>query len=223
MHAYSKAIQTCLAARAVWEPGELVMPGDYGVIRGGCFVRMGSVTDIGVRLSRDEVVKEEKYELSRKLASSETIKATTSVSWIGKALASVGWGGGEGVFLGAPSSELLTIPDLGRVVRDALSTERWGFSWRLVRQVRLFEHGVVVLADASSAEGRLNLESVVPTHEGSFHADTRERSGFTLIKKGITGAVYAHVVRLRPWLSHGAAPLDHELWYDDDLEDDEEQ
>ncbi len=32
MREYANAIQSCLAARAIWEPGVAVVPGDYGQI-----------------------------------------------------------------------------------------------------------------------------------------------------------------------------------------------
>jgi hypothetical protein len=121
--------------------------------------------------------------------------------------------------LGAPTSDLLTIADLGRVVRATLATKQWGFSWRLVRQVRTLTRGIVVLGGNSATTGKLAIETEIPAPEAKISAGTSHASGFNLVQRGVTGAVYAHAVRLRPFLAHGAAPMDHELWYEDDLDD----
>ncbi len=219
MNDYGKAIQTCLGARAVWEPGASVSPGDYGQILDGCFVRLGSLGELGVSLSPHEVVNEGRYQFSRGLSSQQGVSATTAVEWTGELLASINWAGGAGVFLGAPTSDLLTIADLGRVVRATLATKQWGFSWRLVRQVRTLTRGIVVLGGNSATTGKLALETEIPAPEAKISAGTSRASGFNLVQRGVTGAVYAHTVRLRPWLAHGSAPMDHELWYEDDLDD----
>lgn len=221
MRDYGKAIQTCLAARAVWEPGTGVAPGDYGQILTGCFVRMGSVADLGIKLGAHEVAHEGRYEFSRGLSSKQSVSATTAVEWTGELLASIHWAGGAGVFLGAPTSDLLTIADLGRVVRATLATKQWGFAWRLVRQVRTLTRGIVVLGGNSATKGKLAFETEIPAHEAKVSADVTRADGFNLVQRGLSGAVYAHTVRLRPWLAHGSAPLDHELWYEDDLDDEE--
>ena len=219
MREYANAIQTCLAARAIWEPGARVVPGDYGQIVNGCFTRLGSVSELGAQLRPCEVTDEGKHQFSRGLSAQEGVSATTRVEWTGELLASLDWAGGAGVFLGAPKSSLFTITDLGRVVRETLATKRWGFAWRLVRQVRTLTGGAIVLGGNSAAAGRLSFEQNIPTQEASVSAKTQRADGFLLAQRGVTGAVYAHTVRLRPWLAHGSAPLDHELWFDDDLDD----
>lgn len=219
MREYAKAIQACLAARAIWEPGVAVVPGDYGTIQDGCFVRLGSVSDFGAKLRPNEVTDEGKYQFSRGLASRQGVAATTAVEWTGEVLSSLDWAGGAGVFLGASKSSLLSIADLGRVVRETLASKQWAFTWRLVRQVRTLTAGVIALGGDSATAGKLNLTSAIPAHEANVSAHVQRVAGFLFVHRGVSGAVYAHTVRLRPWLAHGAAPLDHELWYDDDLDD----
>jgi len=201
MREYANAIQDCVAARAIWEPGVVVQPGDYGEIHAGCFVRLGSVSELGVRLRPAEVSDEGRFEFS------------------GDAVASVDWAGGAGVFLGGSNSKLLTIADLGRVVREAISSQQWGFNWRLVRQVRALSEGVIILGGTSATAGKLVLNSKIPAHDGKLSADGRRSDGFLLMRRGLSGSVYAHTVRLKPWLTRGSVPLDHEVWYDDDFDD----
>jgi hypothetical protein len=220
MRDYAKAIQTCLAARAIWAPGASVLPGDYGQIVNGCFVRLGCTSDLGARLRPPEVANEGKYLFSRGLHSRQDVSATTTVEWTGDAIASLTWAGGAGLFLGAAKSSILNITDLGRVVRETLTTGRWGFTWRLVRQVRNLSGGVIALGGNSAAAGRLHFSSETPVQEAGISAEVERSDGFVLVQRGVSGAVYVHAVRLRPWLAHGAAPLDHDLWYDDDLDDD---
>lgn len=218
-HDYGKAIQRYLAARAIWEPGVRVEPGDYGQIQDGCFLRLGSVKELGTKLAPHEVVNEGRYQFSVGLSSQQGASATTAVEWTGDLLASINWAGGAGVFLAAPTSDIHTIADLGRVVRATLATKSWKFAWRLVRQVRSVNRGIIVLGGNSTTEGKLTFETEVPAHEGSIMAEHRHAAGFSLVKRDLIGAVYAHTVRLLPWLQHGSAPLDHELWYEDDLND----
>jgi hypothetical protein len=219
MHEYAKAINACLAARAVWEPGDSVLPGDYGVIQHGCFVRLGSVADLGTNLVTHEIKNEGKYQFSRGLRSRQGMSATTAVEWTGEVLSSLDWAGGAGVFLGASKSSLLNIADLGRVVRETLTSKKWGFNWRLVRQVRTLTAGVIAVGGDAASAGKLSLTSIIPTHNANISADVERADGFLLLHRGVNGGVYVHTVRLRPWLSHGSAPLDHELWFDDDFDD----
>jgi hypothetical protein len=219
MREYANAVQDCLGARAIWEPGAAVYPGDYGQIVDGCFVRLGSTADLGARLRDPEIKHEGRFEFSRGISARVGVSATTAVEWTGEALSSLSWAGGAGVFLGGSDSHLLTIEDLGRVVREALSSKQWAFNWRLVRQVRTLTNGVVVLGGDATSAGKLALTSDIPLHSANVFTEGRHAQGFLLRRLGIAGAVYAHTVRLRPWLAHGAAPLDHELWYDDDFDD----
>lgn len=221
MHGYGKSIQTCLAARAVWEPGGNISPGDYGQILNGCFVRLGSVGELGVKLAPPELMSQNRYQFSSGLSSQQDVSATTAVEWTGELLASINWAGGAGLFLGAPTSALLTIADLGRIVRATLATKQWGFSWRLVRQVRTLTRGVVVLGGNSATKGKLDFQSEIPSLEARISAGTSHATGFSLVQRGVSGAVYVHTVRLRPFLTHGSAPLDHELWHEDDLNDED--
>jgi len=219
MREYANAIQDCVAARAIWEPGVVVQPGDYGEIHAGCFVRLGSVSELGVRLRPAEVSDEGRFEFSRGVDARLGVSATTAVEWTGDAVASVDWAGGAGVFLGGSNSKLLTIADLGRVVREAISSQQWGFNWRLVRQVRALSEGVIILGGTSATAGKLVLNSKIPAHDGKLSADGRRSDGFLLMRRGLSGSVYAHTVRLKPWLTRGSVPLDHEVWYDDDFDD----
>jgi hypothetical protein len=219
MREYANAIQACLAARAIWEPGLAVLPGDYGQIQNGCFVRLGSVTDLGAKLLPHETTDEGKYQFSRGLDTRQGVSATTAVEWTGEVLSSLDWAGGAGVFLGASKSSLLSIADLGRIVREVLASAQWGFNWRLVRQVRILTGGVVALAGSSSAAGKLTLSSSIPANEANISAQVKRTDGFHFVHRGVSGAVYAQTVRLRPWLAHGAAPLDHQLYYDDNFDD----
>lgn len=219
MREYATAIQDCLGARAVWEPGTEVQPGDYGTIQDGCFVRLGSVTELGAKLRKPEVADEGKFEFSRGVDSHLGVSASTSVEWTGDVVASVDWRGGAGVFISGADSKLITISDLGRVVREALTSQKWGFSWRLVRQVRTLTNGAVILGGTTATAGKVALDSKVPAHHAAVSGEGRRADGFLLLRNGVSGSVYAHTVRLKPWLSHGSAPLDHELWFDDDFDD----
>jgi hypothetical protein len=109
--------------------------------------------------------------------------------------------------------------DLGRVVRETLASKQWGFNWRLVRQVRTFTSGAIALGGNSATKGKVVLTSEIPAQKANISAQGNRADGFLLVQRGVSGAIYAQTVRLRPWLAHGAAPLDHELWYDDDLDD----
>ncbi len=219
MRDYAKAIQTTLAARAIWEPGQTVIPGDYGIVQDGCFLRLGSVSEIGAKLQNFEVISEGKYEFSQGLSSSQMVSAATKIDWNGEVLASLDWSGGSGIFLGAPKSSLLGINELGRVVREALHSKSWQFNWRLVRQVRTMSKGVIAFGGNLAVAGKLVFDSQVPLTQTKASAQSKRSDGFVHVQHNINGAVYAHTVRLRPWLAHGAAPLDHELWYDDDFDD----
>jgi len=219
MREYGDAILDCLTARGVWEPGESVVPGDYGQIEQGCFMKLGSVTQLGVKLEPHEETSEGKYEFSRGLDTQQSVSAKAKVEWTGEVISSIQWSGGAGLFLGASKSKLLTISNLGRVVRETLLAGGWGFNWRLVRQVRILNKGIVILGGNSSAAGKLLLSTESPGADAGVSAGVQRSDGFVYVQRDVNGAVYAHVVRLRPWLTHGAAPLDHELWYDDTFDD----
>jgi hypothetical protein len=92
-------------------------------------------------------------------------------------LISVDWAGGAGVFLGGSNSKLLTIADLGRVVREAINSQQWGFNWWLVRQVRTMSEGAIVLGGTSATAGKLVLNSKFPAHEAKLSAEGRRADG----------------------------------------------
>jgi len=181
-----EAAIAAVAARAIWEPGVSVQPGDYGKIQDGCFVRLGSISELGARLRHAEVSDEGRFEFSRGVDSQLSASATTAVEWTGDAVASVDWAGGAGVFLGGSKSKLLTLADLGRVVREALSSQKWGFNWRLVRQVRTMSDGTIILGGTSATAGRLLLNSRIPAHEARISTEGSRADGFLLMRRGLT-------------------------------------
>lgn len=221
MRDYGNAILDCLSARGVWEPGESIRPGDYGQIVDACFVRLGSVADVGIHLGQPQVNTEGPYEFSRGFETQQQVSATANVEWTGEAISAIHWKGGAGLFLGSPKSQLLTISDLGQVVKETLQRKGWWkFNWRLVRQVRTVDNGVIALGGNSASSGRISLSATAPLHDGNVAAAVQRSDGFSLLRQAVNGAVYAQVVRLKPFLMHGAAPLDHSLWYED-VSDDE--
>lgn len=219
MRAYAKAIQATVAARAIWDPGTDIAPGDYGTIQDGCFFRLGSICELGINPGPPDIAEEQHYELSHSLYFNEDCRATTRIDWTGDQLTSIDWAGGAGLFLGAPKSSILALRELGVVVRSVLASRQWNFRWRLVREVRTLSNGVLVLGASSAGQGRVPLAPNGTDASTLAPMRAAALSGFKLIRMEISGAVFAHTIRLRPWLSQGLAPLDHELWYEDDMDD----
>jgi len=223
MKSYGKAFLRCLAVRAVWEPGENITPGDYGIKMNDCFVKLGSVAEFGIKYEPPELIEDSIYEFSSKLNTNVNASASAKSLWVGEGVSAIEWKGGTGLYIGAKNSKLLTITNLGALAKAILTSRKWGFNWRLVRQVRILDKGIVALVRSSTSAGTLRLSNVKlldETINAGLSTSALTASEFEYLREGVDGAVYVHCVRLKPFLTSGAAPLlDHELWYEDIYDD----
>jgi hypothetical protein len=69
MKIYGKAFLNFLRARGIWEAGKNIIPGDYGIIIDECFVKLGSISELGVISEDPEETEDASFEFSTKLNS----------------------------------------------------------------------------------------------------------------------------------------------------------
>ncbi|HVO59373.1 MAG TPA: hypothetical protein VMT53_00485 [Terriglobales bacterium] len=198
MRTYANAVAKSLARHAIWEPGADINVGDYGIIRNGCFTRLGSIVDFGLEAPETRETRETSFEFCTGAASSMSGSVKSETLW---ASGSVGahWSGGGGVYVGAKKASLCTIHNLWHTtsqVRDSISAWKW--TWKLVREVRRVEGALFLLGEERTKAGRIDLQGEVTVGvDAAGSAAAIVATDFALKRYPMTGALFVDLVRVR--------------------------
>lgn len=138
---YGYTVWKALQEYAVWQPGDHTELGDYGVIREGCFRRIGNIKEY---LSRIDIhTKKNLLEhISLRSDSSTELKPVAS----DRVTLSFKFAKTNGVLLSAKDVEVNTVLDLQSLGKLISEIAEWDRSWHVVTSVRNAGRFVLVIS-----------------------------------------------------------------------------
>lgn len=232
----SRAIRSQLAAHVAWMPlANIFELGDFGLVRGGIFGKVGNISELGVTFTR-KTKPGTRFEFRS--------EGTVEVRLSGDAEVNVHAAGDVGaslkflfsdeksVLLRAKSVELQEMDDLLAVARALHVHPRWRWNYRVVRKIWLAEHGVFIATGAAGANieftGAISaLEQLyLGNASGEISVKCATNVGLSLVNQSGPLALGLFRVRLRgdPALidfgSPGVQPPAFSVDTDEDWEDD---
>jgi hypothetical protein len=152
---------------AAWTPGDPLALGDFGVLEGKAFTRIGNVDDIGITFAKHPDPTPEmigpyksagKVSVAFKAAGAATIPNSTLTQV--DAGFSVQFSGERAVFFLAENCLQPSIADqvkLGRDIISAFKDGRWSKSWHVITQ--LVEARSITVLISSSSNGVVDLKA----------------------------------------------------------------
>ncbi|ACU63477.1 hypothetical protein [Chitinophaga pinensis] len=149
---YGHTIWKMLREYAIWQPGDIVALGDFGVIRDNCFERIGNIRDY----ISDTEIKAKANELGEVSVRSDydversNQKDIVNLNYQFKK--------NNGVLLSAREVQVNTFLELQKTARLIAAEERWDRSWFVVTSVRTAGRFVLVISKDlnMSIEGEAN-------------------------------------------------------------------
>lgn len=128
---YGSIIWKILKEYAIWQPGDPVSLGDYGVIRDGCFERMGNIRDHAGEieiLTRTNLLPQLSLQSKHSVERSPLVRDLVRLSFA--------FGKTHGVVLSARDIRVNTFLELPKTARLIAGIKGWDRSWYVVTSVR---------------------------------------------------------------------------------------
>jgi hypothetical protein len=196
MRIYANTVVRALSRHAVWEPGSFVDVGDYGIIRAGCFAKLGSVRDFDISVRFNEAV-DDRFELRTGGDETAHMSVASDVVWADGKL-KLHWSGGQGLYIASPRAKLRTIEDLWATATEIRQKIRdWKWAWKLVREVRIVEDAVVLLGEQNTLATNLEFSSAVDIVPAQGSLGRGVAAGFALQRYPVAGALFVDLYRVR--------------------------
>jgi hypothetical protein len=196
---YVAAIARELGRHAVWEPGLALDVGDYGKIFRGTFVKLGNLADFSIGpIQRSSTTK---------IAWSFASTGVTTDLVAGKADAVVGeakllieCGKKESLFIRSSKSSVQQVNNLQRLADALQAIPRWRSRWKVVREVRSIESGLVLISKSSGGTielvGRLDEIQGLDNVGVKVGASVRVSGDTSDSYLGVNGPILLGLVRI---------------------------
>jgi hypothetical protein len=149
---------------ANWEPGQPISLGDYGLLQGSIFVRLGSIQDLGITIQeRSDKKKDQKFFSSKgsadvKFTSAGLAPAGGTVNL--KASLEVDFSNERAVFFNAADCQYSMVADkvaLGDEVMKRYRDRKWKRGWTIVTD--LVQAGATTLAVSGGSSSSIIFEA----------------------------------------------------------------
>lgn len=186
---YAGVVARELRHHAVWEPGEPVRLGDYGILKSGRFSVYGNIRDdyeieFGVARSRNRefAFRSEGVSESRSVVKGEQIGAAAELR--------VGFRNADALYVSSPSAWTEQIKGLVRAVRPLSGNPQWRPEWMVVTRLYHASQAIILLSNSDNADVRLNLGADGVALSGDSANDVGEQGSVALQLTGVRGPLF---------------------------------
>ncbi len=186
---YAGVVARELRHHAVWEPGEPVRLGDYGILKSGRFSVYGNIRDdfeieFGVARSRNRefAFRSEGVSETRSEVKSEQIGAAAELR--------VGFRNADALYVSSPSAWTEQIKGLVRAVRPLSGNPQWRPEWMVVTRLYHASQAIILLSNSEDANVRLNLSADGVALSGDSANDVGEQGSVALQLTGVRGPLF---------------------------------
>ncbi len=151
---YVRAWAVETGAFAVWQPGDPVAVGDYGLTVHGEFEKLGNIADFRIRFRCDTTNRADLVLTSEgvttEMAGSSAELGLPSLAGA-RASLKVKFGRADSIYVRANGVMLTALANLRDLVGELQENGQWDFGWRLVTEVRRCASLVVLVATRANA------------------------------------------------------------------------
>lgn len=194
---YGSTVWKLLREYAIWQPGAPTALGDFGLIKEGCFERIGNISDyIG-----DVAIKSKENTLDQMSLRSDSTWSREGKSGSNVAV-TLEFKKSNGVLLSAKDVAVSSYLEMQRAGALIAASKDWDRSWFIVTSVRYAERFVLVI----SKDLKAVLEGPETAIDGLMQGDPGGMSGVQLrgdIQLRMTGNAGPLSVRLHQLKSRG--------------------
>lgn len=186
---YAAVVARELRHHAVWEPGEPVRLGDYGILWQGRFSVHGNIKDdfeiefdVARSRNREFAFRSDGVSESRSEAKSEQIGAAAELR--------VGFRSADALYVSSPSAWTEQIKGLARAVRPLSGNPQWRPEWMVVTRLYHASQAIILLSNSDDANVCLNLSADGVALAGDSSNDAGENGSVALQLTGVRGPLF---------------------------------
>ncbi|MCB9567746.1 MAG: hypothetical protein H6710_11145 [Myxococcales bacterium] len=192
---YSSVVASELRHHAVWEPGEPVRLGDYGVLQGSRFTVHGNIEDdFGLQF---EVVRSRNREFAFRSDGVSESRGEGKANQPGAvAELRVGFRRADALYVSSPSAWTEQIKGLARIVSPLLGNPQWNPDWVIVTRLYHASQAIILLSNSDDADVRLNLAADGAPVGGKSVNDVGEQGSVALQLTGVRGPLFMGLHRV---------------------------
>lgn len=186
---YAAVVARELRHHAVWEPGEPVRLGDYGILGQGRFSVHGNIKDdfeiefdVARSRNREFAFRSDGVSESRSEAKGEQVGAAAELR--------VGFRSADALYVSSPSAWTEQIKGLARAVRPLSGNPQWRPEWMVVTRLYHASQAIILLSNSDDANVCLNLSADGVALAGDSSNDAGENGSVALQLTGVRGPLF---------------------------------
>jgi hypothetical protein len=186
---YAAVVARELRHHAVWEPGEPVRLGDYGILGQGRFSVHGNIKDdfeiefdVARSRNREFAFRSDGVSESRSEAKGEQVGAAAELR--------VGFRSADALYVSSPSAWTEQIKGLARAVRPLSGNPQWRPEWMVVTRLYHASQAIILLSNSDDADVCLNLSADGVALAGDSSNDAGENGSVALQLTGVRGPLF---------------------------------
>ena len=205
---YSSSVRRELSRYAVWEPGQRVELGDYGVLRDRTFGTEGNISRFGVPAPKIKESTPSTFGFLSAGASIHQFGMDGSIATPGidsvvpvNAALELKFTSSGGLFIRSAHSYTREIINLGEIATSLRRHPQWEFRWKIVSVVRIVSTATVLMSN--SRDTAVRVEGRVDAIEHLQLGNLKSNSGLSFSgavgyeRLGVTGPLLIDLIRIR--------------------------
>ncbi len=186
---YAAVVARELRHHAVWEPGEPVHLGDYGILGRGRFSVHGNIKDdfeiefeVARSRHREFAFRSDGVSESRSEVKGDQVGAAAELR--------VGFRSADALYVSSPSAWTEQIKGLARAVRPLSGNPHWRPEWMVVTRLYHASQAIILLSNSDDANVCLNLSADGVALAGDSSNDAGEQGSVALQLTGVRGPLF---------------------------------